>query len=79
LAFQELEDLEELSDTVARDEDRGVQITQQLQKSNDKLTKAGVYIRYSDAELDAIMRDQINPEIEEMQETHRLNREESAR
>lgn len=77
LAFKKLERFEMLIDTVTRVEDSGVEVTEQVQASIDELTEAGVYISCSDDDLDAMMRDQIDPVIKELQEIRELKRQEA--
>lgn len=77
LAFKKLERFEMLIDTVTRVEDSGIEVTEQVQASIDELTEAGVYISCSDDDLDAMMRDQIDPVIKELQEIRELKRQEA--
>lgn len=66
-AFIKLEKYEAMIDTVARIEDRGMAICDKTQSSIDELKNKGIYVGKTDDELDEMMRNVIEPVVQERQ------------
>jgi len=85
LAFKKFRHFKQLIKivTLVEDDDGGLpeqvkrELNEQVQNNIAELKKAGIYIGYSDAELDRMMLDEVEPKVKEIRKDRRTKKEAS--